>query len=976
MKVSCCKIIALLFICCFIPNFAHSQVVINEVMHYPSGAQGIISAGTEYVELFNTNPCTSANIGCWIIGIADVDGIANNRGSIVLPATASIPPLGHYVIGTTSSSADSNSIDFKTNRNTSRYCATGSFILANGDGWVGLYDASGIPVDALYWTVNASESSKITTDGDLDDSPCITTTASGCPAVASLLSPKNIFLTYPTRISYGGQYVNANTFSRIPDGGTWTRAVTPSINDLTVGNCNGGAGACIVPSGALRDTFDVSICNGQSYLFNGINRTSVGFYLDTFPRSGGCDSIAVLNLIIKPSRTGSLSASICPSSSYLFNGINRTTAGTYLDTLVGSNGCDSVLTLNLTIRPTSTGSISASICPGSTYLFNGINRNTAGAYMDTLVGSNGCDSVLTLNLSIRVRDSIIITQNLCAGSAYLFNGVIRNTSGTYLDTLINIYGCDSIATLILTIGAYSSGTINASICNGNSYLFNGINRTIAGSYNDTLLTSSGTCDSIVTLNLIVKMQTSGTINQSICAGSSYLFNGVNRTIAGAYLDTLIGSNGCDSFLTLNLNIRPISTGSISASICVGSSYLFNGVNRTTAGAYLDTLVGSNGCDSVLTLNLSIRPTTSGSISASICSGSSYLFNGVNRTTAGAYLDTLVGSNGCDSILTLNLSLLPTSNGTLSVFICEGSSYLFNGINVSIPGVYLDTFVGVNGCDSFLTLNLRNYLKDSTIITQNICTGSSYLFNGINRTASGIYKDTLTNRNGCDSLITLLLSVNNSDTTISNRTICIGEAINSIYYTNDTTVINNYTNRFGCDSFYQLNIVVYPLPTVNAGNDTTISAGNTAILIASGAANYSWNNATIGAVNSVSPSVSTTYIVTGTDANNCSNIDSVNVNIIPLDDSVYIVIPSAFTPNGDGLNDIYKILATKNLTLKSFTIFNRWGELVFSSNDISIGWDGRFKDREQPIGTFVYYIEALKISNKDNYNITGTVTLIR
>jgi gliding motility-associated-like protein len=874
MKVSCCKIIALLFICCFIPNFAHSQVVINEVMHYPSGAQGIISAGTEYVELFNTNPCTSANIGCWIIGIADVDGIANNRGSIVLPATASIPPLGHYVIGTTSSSADSNSIDFKTNRNTSRYCATGSFILANGDGWVGLYDASGIPVDALYWTVNASESSKITTDGDLDDSPCITTTASGCPAVASLLSPKNIFLTYPTRISYGGQYVNANTFSRIPDGGTWTRAVTPSINDLTVGNCNGGAGACIVPSGALRDTFDVSICNGQSYLFNGINRTSVGFYLDTFPRSGGCDSIAVLNLIIKPSRTGSLSASICPSSSYLFNGINRT---------------------------------------------------TAGAYLDTLVGSNGCDSVLTLNLSIRVRDSIIITQNLCAGSAYLFNGVIRNTSGTYLDTLINIYGCDSIATLILTIGAYSSGTINASICNGNSYLFNGINRTIAGSYNDTLLTSSGTCDSIVTLNLIVKMQTSGTINQSICAGSSYLFNGVNRTIAGAYLDTLIGSNGCDS---------------------------------------------------ILTLNLSIRPSASGSASASICSGSSYLFNGVNRTVAGTYLDTLIGSNGCDSILTLNLSLLPTSNGSLSVFICEGSSYLFNGINVSIPGVYLDTFVGVNGCDSFLTLNLRNYLKDSTIITQNICTGSSYLFNGINRTASGIYKDTLTNRNGCDSLITLLLSVNNSDTTISNRTICIGEAINSIYYTNDTTVINNYTNRFGCDSFYQLNIVVYPLPTVNAGNDTTISAGNTAILIASGAANYSWNNATIGAVNSVSPSVSTTYIVTGTDANNCSNIDSVNVYIIPLDDSVYIVIPSAFTPNGDGLNDIYKILATKNLTLKSFTIFNRWGELVFSSNDISIGWDGRFKDREQPIGTFVYYIEALKISNKDNYNITGTVTLIR
>ncbi|MEI6313082.1 MAG: gliding motility-associated C-terminal domain-containing protein, partial [Bacteroidota bacterium] len=462
----------------------------------------------------------------------------------------------------------------------------------------------------------------------------------------------------------------------------------------------------------------------------------------------------------------------------------------------------------------------------------------------------------------------------------------------------------------------------------------------------------------------------------ICPGSSYLFNGVNRTSAGVYLDTLIGSNGCDSVLTLNLTIRPTTSGIMSASICSGSSYLFNGVNRTTAGAYLDTLIGSNGCDSILTLNLTIRPTTSGIMSASICSGSSYLFNGVNRTTAGAYLDTLIGSNGCDSILTLNLSLLPTSNGISSVFICEGSTYSFNGINVSIPGVYLDTFIGVNGCDSILSLNLRNYIKDSTILTQNICIGSSYLFNGINRSTSGIYNDTLTNRNGCDSLVTLLLSVNNADTTIGNISICKGEAINSIIYSSDTSVTNNYTNTFGCDSLYQLNIIVYPLPTVNAGNDTTITAANSAILIASGAANYTWNNATIGAVNIVSPSESTIYIVTGTDVNNCSNVDSVNVNIIPIDDSISIAIPSAFTPNGDGLNDIYKILATKNLSLKSFAIFNRWGELVFKTNDINTGWDGRYKGREQPIGTFVYYIEALKISSKDNYNITGTVTLIR
>ncbi|MEI6312729.1 MAG: hypothetical protein WCP57_10760, partial [Bacteroidota bacterium] len=783
-------------------------------MHYPTGAQGIIAAGTEYVELFNTSPCTTANIGCWIIGIADVDGIVNNRGSIVLPATASIPPLGHYVIGTSSSSADSNSIDFKTNRSTSSYCATGSFILANGDGWVGLYDAIGIPVDALYWTVNPLESSKITTDSDLDDSPCITTTAPGCPAVTSLLSPKNIFLTYPTRISYGGQYVNANTFSRIPDGGTWTRAIAPSINDLTVGNCNGGAGACILPSGALRDTLDISICNGQSYLFNGINRTSAGFYLDTFPRSGGCDSIAVLNLSIKPTSTGSLSASICAGSTYLFNGVNRTSAGAYLDTLIGSNGCDSVLTLNLTIRSTSTGSLSASICPGSTYLFNGVNRTSAGAYLDTLIGSNGCDSVLTLNLTIRPTTSGIMSASICSGSSYLFNGVNRTSAGVYLDTLIGSNGCDSVLTLNLTIRSTSTGSLSASICAGSTYLFNGVNRTSAGAYLDTLIGSNG-CDSVLTLNLTIRSTSTGSLSASICPGSSYLFNGVNRTSAGAYLDTLVGSNGCDSVLTLNLSIRvrdsiiitqnlcagsgylfnglirntsgtyldtliniygcdsiatliltigAYSSGTINAGICNGNNYLFNGINRTIAGSYNDTILTSSGtCDSIVTLNLIIKMQTSGTINQSICASSSYLFNGVNRTTAGVYLDTLIGSNGCDSVLTLNLTIRSTSTGSLSASICPGSTYLFNGVNRTSAGAYLDTLVGSNGCDSILTLNLTIRSTSTGSLSASICPGSTYLFNGVNRTSAGVYLDTLIGSNGCDSVLTLNLTIRSTST---------------------------------------------------------------------------------------------------------------------------------------------------------------------------------------------------------------------
>jgi hypothetical protein len=84
----------------------------------------------------------------------------------------------------------------------------------------------------------------------------------------------------------------------------------------------------------------------------------------------------------------------------LFNGINRTSAGTYLDTFTNYTGCDSIVTLNLTIRPTSTGTINTSICSGQSYLFNGINRTSAGTYLDTFTNYTGCDSIVTLNLTI------------------------------------------------------------------------------------------------------------------------------------------------------------------------------------------------------------------------------------------------------------------------------------------------------------------------------------------------------------------------------------------------------------------------------------------------------------------------------------------------------------------------------------------------------------------------------------------------
>ena len=144
-----------------------SQVVINEVMNYPTNPQGLITyngnTGREYIELYNPS-CSPVNVSGYFIASRQ-DFAGSSGGSFRIPnvPAATIPPNGHLVLGTASSSADPNSVDIKLPSYTSNYCqnsATQNFILANADGWVGLFNASGVPVDAVYWSSAAGNISQ------------------------------------------------------------------------------------------------------------------------------------------------------------------------------------------------------------------------------------------------------------------------------------------------------------------------------------------------------------------------------------------------------------------------------------------------------------------------------------------------------------------------------------------------------------------------------------------------------------------------------------------------------------------------------------------------------------------------------------------------------------------------------------------------------------------------------------------------
>jgi gliding motility-associated-like protein len=174
--------------------------------------------------------------------------------------------------------------------------------------------------------------------------------------------------------------------------------------------------------------------------------------------------------------------------------------------------------------------------------------------------------------------------------------------------------------------------------------------------------------------------------------------------------------------------------------------------------------------------------------------------------------------------------------------------------------------------------------------------------------------------------------------------------------------------------------VLSLPTVNAITSNDIDCTmDFAQLAASGAQDYSWspanglNNPNISSP-IAKPVITTQYVVTGTDASGCINRDSVIVNVSANGKSGYLM-PSAFTPNNDGLNDCFGIKYWGAILELEFNIFNRWGERVFHTTNPFECWNGRFRGVEQKEDVYVYWIRA-KTACESSVFRKGVVMLIR
>ncbi|HEX6427630.1 MAG TPA: gliding motility-associated C-terminal domain-containing protein, partial [Niastella sp.] len=761
---------------------------------------------------------------------------------------------------------------------------------------------------------------------------------------------------------------------------------------ISASGCDSISTLILTVNNVLTDTTRTNICTNQlPYTWNGNIYNAAGTYRDTLTSTAGCDSINTLILAVSNILTDTTKTTICINQlPYTWNGNTYNAAGTYTDTLTSVAGCDSISTLILTVSNVLTDTTRITICTNQLpYSWNGNIYNAAGTYRDTLISAAGCDSINTLILTVNnvLTDTTRIT--ICTNQLpYTWNGNIYNAAGTYRDTLISTGGCDSVVTLILSVNLTVTGAQEVSICAKQlPYTWNGNTYNAAGIYKDTLTNAAG-CDSIVTLTLNVNPVT-GSQTLIICNNQlPYSWNGKIYNAAGTYKDTLVNSAGCDSIVTLILTVNPAVFGSQTATICTNQlPYLWNGNIYNRAGTYKDTLISAAGCDSIVTLQLNITTSTSRTENVSTCATSYKLPNGVLVNASGVYTSTFTNQSGCDSIIVTNLTLeaspnlninnpVPNCNQTTidltAPAITAGSDAGLHFTYWSDPGatrpqpapqainangIYYIKATNAAGCFTIKPVSAQfNRAPTATISGGDVCPGEKTQLTVI---LTGRAPFNITWSDGTAGHTIVGISTSTYQIEVSPTT----NTIYTITSVSDAVCMNNSVNATAA-----VNIITPPAGIRYSEVVTGVNV-STPLKARGLGSNYSykWTPATgLNKPDVMNPvfnySQRMDYLINITSDRGCIIVDTQTVKVIArtnVNEPPNLWVPTAWSPhNKDGHNDFLFPFTVNIVELRYFRVFNRWGELVFETRELGKGWDGIYKGVPQVMDTYTWTVEAV------------------
>lgn len=342
--------------------------------------------------------------------------------------------------------------------------------------------------------------------------------------------------------------------------------------------------------------------------------------------------------------------------------------------------------------------------------FTSIN-GTSSPHIARLYNNGSVDSTFVIGLG---ADNYVFSSAVQNDGKIIIGGGFSSYNGTQLKGIVrlNINGSRD-TTFNVGVGIYGNYSYyclySISIQNNKRIIIGGFFTSYNGEGRNRIARLNGDC-----------INTTSSITETVC--NSYILNGITYYSTGTYTQIILNATGCDSIITINLTVNPTLSFNNVVSICQGQNYIINGHTYTTEGTYIDTLHSINSCDSIILTSITVNPTYSINNTVSICQGENYIFNGHTYTTTGIYSDTLHTIIGCDSIIITNLIVKPLSaiHGVALYsggFIGLGDAKVIlykdstNGNHIQVDSVY----IGLNGSFSF----------------QNIINGSYYVYVKLN-----------------------------------------------------------------------------------------------------------------------------------------------------------------------------------------------------------------------------------------------------
>lgn len=750
--------------------------------------------------------------------------------------------------------------------------------------------------------------------------------------------------------------------------------------------------------------------NRLPVIYNDSVYASEGTYFQHFVNAHGCDSILTITLSVHYNETSEIFDTICENLlPFTWNGVVFDTAGTRDTVLRASTGADSTVVMNLTVRRSTTYTDVQIACDSLRWIDGNLYTVSTNEPTFTLTNAVGCDSVVTLHLTVKYSSAGIDTLDVCDSLRWIDGNLYTENTNTPTFTLTNAVDCDSVVTLHLTVKHSTNTTINAEIIqNDLPYLLNDSTYTATGTYYQHLTNAAG-CDSTVTLNLTVYYNTTSQVYDTVCANAlPYTWNGHVFEEAGTFTDTLLTTHYADSVVTYTLTVDNISTtiGNVDHIVCYGDSTGF-ATAMVTGGQPPMTCAWTN------TANTTLSTTTT-----------------LIDVPAGFYTFTVTDVIGCTAVDTVTIVSLfgEVDPGTISAdqVVCVGeqpapftgtaatgsdhityfwefssdgeiwstAQGVYNTQNYTYPypapfSFYLHRLSIIQGCGIYYSNVVTVSVWPNTIdtITAAVCQNEPYEGYGFDITADqtaapGDYTFEQHYTTGhCDSVVVLVLTVNPLFDTEVEDEVCEGEGYNDngfVISSLETVGAGqlmrtmNLQSAAGCDSVVTLRLrVVDTAVRIVSLTPDFCEEMEAELQVVTDMPNYVWSTG------ETSPNITVThsgrYYVTAV-SGECSNTAYYTVENCGGNQ---LLLPNAITPSrGDGLNDYFSIPEhhLQSINLFEIWIYNRWGELVYYTNDKNFRWNGEYRGQTQYQTVYNYVIRYTDAAGKP-YFVKGSVTVL-